>query len=323
MRYIVYGIGAIGGVIAGRLHEGGHEVVGIARGAHYETTRREGLRVESPDGNATVPLEVVDHPREIAFSSDDVVILAMKSQDTTGALADLADAAPPEVAVVCAQNGVENERLALRRFPNVYGMVVWCPGVHLEPGIVQVFGTPKAGVLDLGRYPSGGDEVAEGVAEALEASTFSSRADPEIMRWKYAKLLTNLGNAVEALCGREARSGDLARLARDEGVACLEAAGIDVASEDEFMERIADHLKLRPIDGQRRGGGSSWQSLERGAGTIEADFLNGEIVLLGRLHGVPTPANAFLQQLANEAARKGRPAASMSPDELLDQLPVG
>lgn len=323
MRFIVYGVGAIGGVIAGRLHESGHDVVGIARGAHYEAIRDGGLRVESPDGTSTVPLPIVDHPREIEFSSGDVVVLAMKSQDTLGALDDLSEAAPPETAVVCAQNGVENERLALRRFEGVYGMVVWCPGVHLEPGVVQVFGTPKAGVLDVGRYPTGIDEVASAVAEALEASTFSSRADPEIMRWKYAKLLTNLGNAVEALCGREARSGDLARLARDEGVACLQAAGIEAASEDEFTARIADHLRLRPIDGQRRGGGSSWQSLERGAGTIEADYLNGEVVLLGRLHGVPTPANALLQRMAVRAAREGLPAASLTADELLKQLPVG
>jgi 2-dehydropantoate 2-reductase len=55
-------------------------------------------------------------------------------------------------------------------------------------------------------------------------------------------------------------------------------------------------------------GSSSWQSLARGTGNIEADFLNGEIVLLGRLHGTPTPANAVLQRLANDlAVTKGQP----------------
>ncbi|NUT26811.1 MAG: ketopantoate reductase family protein, partial [Streptomyces sp.] len=66
-----------------------------------------------------------------------------------------------------------------------------------------------------------------------------------------------------------------------------------------------------------RGGGSSWQSLTRGTGTIEADYLNGEIALLGRLHGVPTPLNELLQHLANTFARERREAGSMPVGELV------
>jgi 2-dehydropantoate 2-reductase len=72
-----------------------------------------------------------------------------------------------------------------------------------------------------------------------------------------------------------------------------------------------------PPAGAPRGGGSSWQSLTRGTGTIEADHLNGEIVLLGRLHGVPTPLNELLQHLANTFARERRPAGSMPVAELV------
>jgi 2-dehydropantoate 2-reductase len=78
---------------------------------------------------------------------------------------------------------------------------------------------------------------------------------------------------------------------------------------------------MRPINGQRRGGGSSWQSLARGTGSIEADLLNGEIVLLGRLHGVVTPVNELLQVVANELAASGAPPGSMSEDELRARLP--
>ena len=75
--------------------------------------------------------------------------------------------------------------------------------------------------------------------------------------------------------------------------------------------RRGDLLSLARVGGARRGGGSSWQSLARGLGSIETDYLNGEIVLLGRLHGVPTPANALVQRLADQAARqKARPGAS-------------
>jgi len=71
-----------------------------------------------------------------------------------------------------------------------------------------------------------------------------------------------------------------------------------------------------PLDGTPRGGGSSWQSLSRGTGTIEADYLNGEIGLLGRLHGVPTPLNDLLQQLANTFARERRAPGSMPVEQL-------
>jgi 2-dehydropantoate 2-reductase len=63
-------------------------------------------------------------------------------------------------------------------------------------------------------------------------------------------------------------------------------------------------------------GGSSWQSLARGAGSIEAEYLNGEIALLGGLHGVPTPVNELLERLALQAASKGTPPGSMRLEDL-------
>ena len=84
----------------------------------------------------------------------------MKTQHTAGALDDLVASAPASNAVVCAQNGVENERLALRRFAAVYAMCVMLPAVHLQPGAVDAFSVPTVGILDVGRYPDGTDERA-------------------------------------------------------------------------------------------------------------------------------------------------------------------
>jgi 2-dehydropantoate 2-reductase len=67
-------------------------------------------------------------------------------------------------------------------------------------------------------------------------------------------------------------------------------------------DRRADLLRLGKIAGHTRPGGSSWQSLQRGTGDVETDYLNGEMVLLGRMHGVPAPANQLLQQLTRELA---------------------
>ena len=127
------------------------------------------------------------------------------------------------------------------------------------------------------------------------------------MRWKYRKLLMNLANAVEALSGPAGRFSALAKEAQQEGTAALAAAGIDVASAEEDRERRADNLQMAPTSSGEWQGGSSWQSLARGAGSIEAEFLNGEIALLGRLYGVPTPVNALLERLALRAAAERQP----------------
>jgi len=322
MRFVIFGAGGIGGVLGGRLAEHGHDVALIARGEHAAAMRARGLRIESPDGAVTVQIETVTRPDELAWKDGDAVLLAMKSQDTYPALADLVRLVPPETPIVCVQNGVANERMAVRLFPDVYGVCVMCPTTFLEPGVVQASSAPTTGIMDIGRYPRGVDDTASAIAAAFSSSTYVSEARPDIMRAKYQKLLMNLGNAIEAACGPSGRAGELASRVRDEGHAALRAAGIDYASDEEDKERRGDHLSMRPIAGQRRGGGSSWQSLARGSDTIETDYLNGEIVLLGRLHAVPTPANEMLQMVARELAAAGVPPGSMTVEDLLARLDV-
>jgi 2-dehydropantoate 2-reductase len=323
MRFVMYGAGAIGGVVGGRLHQHGHDVVLIARGEHGAAIRRDGLRLESADGSVFLPMPVVEHASELAFGDGDVVMLATKSQDSIGAVETLARLAPVSMPVVSLQNGVENERVALRRFTNVYGVCVMCPATHLEPGVVQASSSPITGLFDIGRYPIGLDDTAVAIAGALSSSTFESIPRPDIMRWKYSKLLMNLGNAAEALSGPDARLSDVARDARKEGAAVLRAAAIDFASREEDAERRGDLLQIAPVAGRERGGGSTWQSLRRGARTIESDYLNGEIVLLGRLHGVPTPVNEALQRLANRAAHDRLAPGSLPLDELAARVAAG
>jgi len=231
--------------------------------------------------------------------------------------------APPETPVVCAQNGVVNERRVARVLANTYAMCVMCPGTHLRPGVVQAHSAPVTGLLDLGRFPGGVDATASAVAAALNSATFDARALQDPMRWKYAKLLKNLSNAIEALCGPEGRGSVVDRWARLEGEAALGAAGIDFASDAEDAERRGDLLGLGRTASGRWSGGSSWQSLARGAGSIEADYLNGEIALLGRIHGVPTPVNVGLQALANEMARTASPPGAWSVPDLVARLGPG
>ena len=172
-RYVIFGAGAIGSVIGARLFEHGHDVLLIARGTTYDRLSQRGLTVKSEAGDTVLPIAVVADPSSARFRDDDVVFLTMKSQDTAAALGALAALAPPSIAVVCAQNGVENERTALRLFPSVYGMFVMCPSTNESPGVVRVHSLPVSGILDIGRWPSGTDETAAAIATTLGASTFS------------------------------------------------------------------------------------------------------------------------------------------------------
>ncbi len=308
MRFIIYGAGGVGGVIGAQLFQGNEDVTLIARGDHLAAIQDRGLLYKTPDQSVHLPIPAVGHPREIAFGGDEVVILTMKSQHTEAALEDLRLAAGDEVPLFCCQNGVANERMALRRFQNVHAMMVYLPAILLDPGTVLAHAARKSGVLDASIYPTGSNDLVAQVTGTLNGVNFSARPNPTVMRFKYGKLIMNLGNALAAVSPPGDEADGIRAQMRTEAETCMRAAGIDCASQAEEKARRGDLMKSAPVAGEARGGGSSWQSLVRGTGNIEADYLNGEIALLGRLHGVPTPANTVLQRLANElAANKGEP----------------
>ena len=320
MRIIIYGAGGIGGVIGAQLFKMGQEVLLIARGPHHEKIRKDGLRYETPNGTDTLPLAATGHPSEIDFRDDDVVLLTMKAHHTLDALDTLCAVAGTEIPVVCGQNGVANERMALRRFRHVYGMLIYLPSTFLEPGTIQTTSAKTIGILDTGVFPSGIDDRVEALMELLERANFSARPTADIMRWKYGKLMINLGNALNALAPRNDEANPVRELLRAECRAVYAAANIDFTEEDEITARRGDLMKAGKINGIGRQGDSSWQGLMRGNRDIEADYLNGEIIMLGRLHGVATPANEVVLRLANEMARKGIAPQSLAAIELLHQI---
>ncbi len=315
MRYVIYGAGGIGGTVGALLHLSGSEVALIARGEHFESIVRRGLRFVAPDGEWQLPIDVYDHPASLSWRTDDVVILTVKSQQTRAALDDL-HAVAPHVTVVCAQNGVANERIAAELFARVVSMLVVLPATHLEPGLVVTYNEGIRGVMDCGLYPDGTDAIVDTIAADMERAGFSCRADDCAMRWKYAKLLMNLGNAVEAMCDIGAAK-PLLRQLREEALACYEAAGLLCASSEDFKKRMDVGMRMADVPEYPHQGGSTWQSVARGAGSIETDFLNGEIVALGEAHGVATPANAAVQRAMQEFVSRRCEPKSWTAERIL------
>lgn len=319
MRYVIYGAGAVGGVVGAGLARDGHDVVLIARGAHGEVIASQGLTVEDPTGSFTLDVPVVAHPQEIAFRDGDVVMLAMKSQDTLAALTALSACAPINTPIVCVQNGVENERVALRFFEHVYGVCVVGGTSYLTPGVVSAESGPIFGSLDIGRYPDGVDALTSRIAADLRSSWAVFERE-RVMEWKYTKLHRNLVLAIQALCGANMRQGTFFDIVRAEGEACLRAASIPFIDDSTWNAARSQGPEVPLPPEGRTIGGSSWQSLARNTGTIETAFVNGEILLLARTFGVAVPANTILYEAGLRAALNRLQPGSMSEEELFAML---
>ena len=75
-RYVVIGAGAIGAPVAAQLHRSGTDVVLVARGAHAEAIRTDGLTYARPDGDHQVRLPVVESAAELELRTGDVLVVA-------------------------------------------------------------------------------------------------------------------------------------------------------------------------------------------------------------------------------------------------------
>ena len=323
MHYVIYGAGGIGGVVGARLYQAGFATTLIARGKHGRLLAERGLRLVAPDGESTLSIPAVTHPGELEFSADTVVILCMKSQHTLAALEDLAASAPPNVAIVCMQNGVANEPLALRFFPRVYASVVNLPAMFVTPGEVVTHAAGHGGILDTGCYPHGLDETARQINTDLSAAGFSARPTARVMRSKYAKLLLNLSNILQAGLVDFEVAKPVRDLLRSEALACYTEAGIDCADKAETDARADGVYRMVDLPGYERTAGSSWQSMARGTGDIETEYLNGEICWLGRLHNVPTPANAACVEMARALVRRGAGPGLCTTAEFMQTIDKG
>lgn len=320
MRFIIYGIGAIGGTLAVCLARAGYEILGIARGAQLDVVQADGLKLRTPDGDILGRFPTVGHPSEINFRPDDTILLTMKSQHTEDALHALRAAGVRTQTIACMQNGVANERLASRYFDAVLGGVVMMPATYLKAGEVITAGTPKHGLFDIGCYPQGTSHAVKMLCDALNAAEFGAFAHADVMRAKYGKLLLNLANGIDAALGVDGRDSAYMQSARQEALAVYAKAGIDfddVGTDEPRRKRL---MQIGEVSGAPRIGSSATQSLARHAGSIETDYLNGEIALLGRLYGVPTPVNACFAALAADLSARGVQPGSMTVEQIEAEL---
>lgn len=373
-RYVVIGAGAVGASIAAELHRAGVETLLVARGAQLAALRDTGLRYVRPDGVHDLRIPVAAGPDEVELTENDILVLATKTPDTASAVRDWAwrpvkradggtGVAATDLPIVTLQNGLDNERTALRSFAHVIGGVVWIPATYVLPGEVVNHADPVPAVLFLGRFPTSATETAAGLATSTETATDLAAGVPtgtgtaadiapvattgskeaaglavaadagtervaaglraggfivhvveDIVAHKAAKLLGNLVNTLDALYQPSALRDTAVATLRAEAQAVYAAAGIVPATPDQTGFGVAE-IATHP-----RVGNSTRQSLTRST-VPETDYLDGEIVLLGRLHGVPTPAAAAIQARLHRALAEATPAGSLDDTDLALILP--
>jgi 2-dehydropantoate 2-reductase len=329
-RYVIFGAGAIGGTVAALLVRKGVRVVCVARPAYAKALTR-GITINDDGEEIVVKVDAVTAARALAPESRDVVIITTKSQATDGVIADLAEVYSRQQPIVCLQNGVRNEEIAARRFERVYAALVFLSAVQLDPLRIRL---PRGRTIAIGCFPEGVDTLAQQVCTDLARASFEALPSAHVMTMKWAKFILNLNNATHAITGYWIEQGtadaEMRRLnyeVRMEGMRVLDAAGI--AFEPPAGERspipvreLTEKLTQPPpasapdLPEDRRTYASTWQDLQLGRKTSEADYLNGEIVRLGQQLGLATPYNSTLLEIIERMFAEGMKPGIYTPAEL-------
>lgn len=138
-----------------------------------------------------------------------------------------------QLPVVTFQNGLATEALALRTFANVYGASILTPARFTQTGAVAAAGNPQVGVVTIGRFPAGSDETAKEIAADLTRANYLAETSSDIRRWKSAKLLHNVRNALDLFDGEDDLRASIAEALVNEARQTLEVAGYNLASPSE------------------------------------------------------------------------------------------
>ncbi|MSP48729.1 MAG: 2-dehydropantoate 2-reductase [Alphaproteobacteria bacterium] len=320
MKVCIYGTGAVGGALAGRLFKGGAEVSAIARGAMLDAIRRHGLTVRTTIEEIKATVRASDDPA--VLGRQDTVIVTVKALALPAVAAGIGPLLGPKTFVVFAMNGIpwwyflrhggehEGRRLeridpgdALRRaidIERVVGGVVYSGSEVLEPGVIGVE-TPK-GRLILGTPDGRSIPEVEALAAALQAPDLKVEVTPEIRTTIWSKVQQNICSGLLGCLSGTTPKATYADPACADGVRRLVAEVGAVARAMGFPTEV-DAEKLLSVQRNQTHVSSIILDLLKGR-LMEFDALFGAPVEFARLKGVPTPTLDLLSALVKVRARE-------------------
>jgi len=315
MKICVFGAGAVGGHIAAKLAASGHDVSVVARGAHLEAMRRNGITLRH--GPQTIRGKVRAAASGKELGAQDVVIVALKANMLGAFALQCEPLLGPDTAVVFAQNGIPwwyDERLEKldpgRRLARaverrrILGGVVYSANEVIEPGVIENR-VPGNNMLVIGEIDKEDRPRTLELRRALERADMASPPVEDIRQAIWSKLGQNFATStlctITGLTVAEIREGELGRIAQaagEEARAIARGLGVDI-----------ERAPKRPSGKQDSGGiahkPSMLQDYERGR-PMEVESQLVAPLVLGRAAGVQAPTVGVLSALvAAQAAAKG------------------
>lgn len=307
MRIAVMAAGAVGGYFGGRMAAAGHEVHFIARGAHRDAIRKNGLKIESPLGNLHLKdAKVTDNPADVG--PVDIVLFAVKLWDTEKAAEQAKPLVGPKTRVITLQNGVDSvERIApILGADHVVGGIAFIPSTISAPGVITHAGQFAA--IHCGRIDGKPDAMLSAFADAATAASVDIKISATINRDRWQKFIflaamSGITSATRSSIGpimADPQTRAFYQALMTETLNVGRAQGVDLS--DDIIEDRMKFSEAMP----KAVKASMCNDLERG-NRIELDWLAGKVVELGRASGVPVPANEAVYTLL-KLHRMGAPS---------------
>ena len=291
MRTLVMGTGGVGGFVGALLVETGHDVTFVARGAHLDALRAEGLTLRSDtDCRRLHPIAAVESPAD-AGTGFDLVLFTVKCYDTDEASRALKPVVAEDTAVLTLQNGIDSVPMlsAVLGADRVIGGATWLTSHIEEPGVIEYQHALVRAVIG---EPSGGTTArVRAIAEALQACGIETEVSDNIEQVLWEKVvLLSVHGAMSAACQLPlgdifATDGmhDVYRRMFGEAVDVGTAAGVMLPPDT--GEKLIELLASAPPD--------NTTSLQVDFGRrrrVELEYLTGAVVRRGHALGVATPA---------------------------------
>ncbi len=293
MRFLVFGAGALGSVVAARLADA-HEVSLVGRRNHVDAINERGLRITGHTEIVQTAINATTDPSSLEGAAPDAVLLTVKAYDTRSALSVLSDYWSGSI-FVSLQNGLGNEEAIAEHATKVLGAVINQGATFIGPGEVFHAGS---GEIDLGPFAGTTDDDAETVAAAFRDAGFPAQARPDIRTKIWAKVILNAAvNPLTALLRK--RTGELiGNEALEDALGLVVAESVAIAAACGVSLHATEILdKIRTVaEATRDNKSSMFQDLERGRRT-EIDAINGALIARAREHGIPCPANELLANM--------------------------
>jgi 2-dehydropantoate 2-reductase len=309
MKIAVMGSGGVGGYFGARLAAGGADVHFVARGAHLEAMRTQGLAIEGgPSPLHLSPVQATSDPSSIGTA--DFVLIAVKLWDTAAAIAQVAPIVGPQTTVISFQNGVLKDKDLGDAFgaARVMGGVAYIASTIDRPGVIRQTGPLQR--LLFGEFDGTTSARGERLLQACLKGGIAAQLSPDIRReiWQKFVFLVGLSGTTTTIrqpMGPIRENAQTRAFLLDvmrEVVAVARAHGVDLPAD--YAEQrlvLADDVAYDMTS-------SMYHDLVRG-NPLEVRWLSGGVVELGKAAGVPTPLNRAIADILALHAAGNRPQA--------------